>query len=142
MLITESAGEPAPLTAETSTSCTLGFTAETDRLSLTVDFYQIEIDDRFSGSVGELQSFSAIAEFARPSAHHWKSGAVSHFEGGKVVGDDDKFTRRESATEVEVDSLGEADVAQVESGRADVLKFDEFEEVIVIETCCNFPGRW
>ena len=37
-----------PLDAETSTSFTLGFTAETDRLSLTVDFYQIEIDDRFN----------------------------------------------------------------------------------------------
>jgi iron complex outermembrane receptor protein len=37
-----------PLTAETSTSFTLGFTAETDKLSLTVDFYQIEIDDRFN----------------------------------------------------------------------------------------------
>lgn len=37
-----------PLRPETSTSFTLGFTAETDRLSLTVDFYQIDIDDRFN----------------------------------------------------------------------------------------------
>jgi len=37
-----------PLDAETSTSFTIGFTAETDDLSLTVDFYQIDIDDRFS----------------------------------------------------------------------------------------------
>jgi iron complex outermembrane receptor protein len=37
-----------PLGAETSTSFTVGFTAETDDLSLTVDFYQIDIDDRFS----------------------------------------------------------------------------------------------
>ncbi|NOX68586.1 MAG: TonB-dependent receptor [Gammaproteobacteria bacterium] len=37
-----------PLRAETSTSYTVGFTAETDNLTITVDFYQIEIDDRFS----------------------------------------------------------------------------------------------
>ena len=37
-----------PLRAETSTSYTLGFTADLDALSLTVDFYNIEIDDRFN----------------------------------------------------------------------------------------------
>lgn len=38
----------SPLDAETSTSYTFGATYEGDRLSLTVDFYQIEIDDRFN----------------------------------------------------------------------------------------------
>ena len=38
----------SPLTAETSTSYTLGFTAEIEGLSLTVDYYNIEIDDRFN----------------------------------------------------------------------------------------------
>ena len=37
-----------PLDPETSTSFTVGATYEGDRLSLTVDFYQIEIDDRFN----------------------------------------------------------------------------------------------
>jgi len=37
-----------PLRAETSTSYTVGFTAETDNLTLTVDFYRIDIEDRFS----------------------------------------------------------------------------------------------
>jgi len=36
------------LTAETSTSYTLGFTAEIAELILTVDFYNIDIDDRFN----------------------------------------------------------------------------------------------
>ena len=36
------------LTAETSTSYTLGFTAEIEGLTLTVDYYNIEIDDRFN----------------------------------------------------------------------------------------------
>ena len=38
----------SPLRAETSTSYTLGLTWETDMLSLTVDFYSIDIDDRFN----------------------------------------------------------------------------------------------
>lgn len=38
----------SPLDAETSTSYTFGATFEGERLSLTVDFYQIEIDDRFN----------------------------------------------------------------------------------------------
>ena len=38
----------SPLQAETSTSFTLGFTAEIENLTLTVDYYNIEIDDRFS----------------------------------------------------------------------------------------------
>ena len=37
----------SPLQAETSTSFTVGFTADLDKLSLTVDFYSIDIDDRF-----------------------------------------------------------------------------------------------
>ena len=36
-----------PLTAETSTSWTLGLTADIEELTLTIDFYSIEIDDRF-----------------------------------------------------------------------------------------------
>lgn len=36
-----------PLQAETSTSWTLGATADISELSLTVDFYSIDIDDRF-----------------------------------------------------------------------------------------------
>jgi iron complex outermembrane receptor protein len=36
-----------PLAAETSTSWTLGLTADIDELTLTIDFYSIEIDDRF-----------------------------------------------------------------------------------------------
>lgn len=35
------------LKPETSTNYTFGFTADLEKLSLTVDFYQIEIDDRF-----------------------------------------------------------------------------------------------
>ena len=38
----------APLRAETSTSYTIGFTADLEKLSLTVDFYNIDIDDRFN----------------------------------------------------------------------------------------------
>ncbi len=37
-----------PLRPETSTSYTFGFTADISELSLTVDFYSIDIDDRFS----------------------------------------------------------------------------------------------
>lgn len=37
-----------PLTAETSTSFTVGFTAELEELSLTVDFYRIDIEDRLN----------------------------------------------------------------------------------------------
>jgi iron complex outermembrane receptor protein len=37
-----------PLKAETSDSYTVGFTADMEKLSLTVDFYHINIDDRFS----------------------------------------------------------------------------------------------
>ena len=37
-----------PLTAETSTSYTIGFTADLEKLSLTVDYYNIDIDDRFN----------------------------------------------------------------------------------------------
>lgn len=37
-----------PLRPETSTSYTLGFTADIEELTLTVDFYQIDIDDRFN----------------------------------------------------------------------------------------------
>ena len=37
-----------PLTAETSTSFTLGLTAAIEDLTLTLDFYQIDIDDRFN----------------------------------------------------------------------------------------------
>jgi len=36
-----------PLQAETSTSWTLGLTADLEELTLTIDFYSIEIDDRF-----------------------------------------------------------------------------------------------
>jgi iron complex outermembrane receptor protein len=36
-----------PLQAETSTSWTLGLTADIEELTLTIDFYSIEIDDRF-----------------------------------------------------------------------------------------------
>jgi len=36
-----------PLAAETSTSFTLGLTANIEELELTIDFYNIEIDDRF-----------------------------------------------------------------------------------------------
>jgi len=38
----------SPLRAETSTSYTLGFTADIENLTLTVDFYNIDIDDRFN----------------------------------------------------------------------------------------------
>jgi iron complex outermembrane receptor protein len=38
----------SPLKAETSTSYTLGLTADLDKLTLTVDLYNIDIDDRFS----------------------------------------------------------------------------------------------
>ena len=38
----------SPLRAETSTSYTFGFTADLEKLSLTVDFYNIDVDDRFS----------------------------------------------------------------------------------------------
>ena len=37
-----------PLRAETSTSYTIGFTADLEKLSLTVDYYNIDINDRFS----------------------------------------------------------------------------------------------
>jgi iron complex outermembrane receptor protein len=37
-----------PLAAETSTSYTVGFTADLGDLSVTVDYYNIDIDDRFS----------------------------------------------------------------------------------------------
>jgi iron complex outermembrane receptor protein len=37
-----------PLKAETSQSYTLGFTADLEAVTLTVDFYHIDIDDRFS----------------------------------------------------------------------------------------------
>ncbi len=37
----------SPLEAETSTSFTLGFTAQIEELTLTVDAYRIDIDDRF-----------------------------------------------------------------------------------------------
>lgn len=37
-----------PLDAETSTSFTIGFTADFNDLTLTIDFYDIDIDDRFS----------------------------------------------------------------------------------------------
>ena len=37
-----------PLTAETSTSYTVGLTAEIEGLTLTIDYYNIEIDDRFN----------------------------------------------------------------------------------------------
>jgi len=37
-----------PLKAETSTSYTVGFTADLDKLTVTVDYYDIKIDDRFS----------------------------------------------------------------------------------------------
>ncbi|MGY8795025.1 MAG: TonB-dependent receptor domain-containing protein, partial [Woeseiales bacterium] len=37
-----------PLRAETSTSYTVGFTADLEKLSLTVDFYNIAINDRFN----------------------------------------------------------------------------------------------
>ncbi|HSG89077.1 MAG TPA: TonB-dependent receptor [Pseudomonadales bacterium] len=37
----------SPLKAETSTNYTLGFTTDLDDLTLTVDFYRIDIDDRF-----------------------------------------------------------------------------------------------
>ena len=36
-----------PLTAETSTSWTLDVTADIEELTVTIDFYSIEIDDRF-----------------------------------------------------------------------------------------------
>ena len=38
----------SPLRAETSTSYTVGFTADLEKLSLTVDFYNIDVDDRFN----------------------------------------------------------------------------------------------
>jgi len=38
----------SPLTAETSTSFTVGFTADLEDLSLTVDFYRIDIEDRLN----------------------------------------------------------------------------------------------
>jgi len=37
----------SPLTAETSTSYTIGFTTDLEKLTLTVDYYNIDIDDRF-----------------------------------------------------------------------------------------------
>jgi len=37
-----------PLRAETSTSYTIGFTADFEDLTVTVDYYSIDIDDRFS----------------------------------------------------------------------------------------------
>ncbi|MGI9206260.1 MAG: TonB-dependent receptor plug domain-containing protein [Woeseiaceae bacterium] len=37
-----------PLKPETSTSYTLGFTADIEELTVTVDFYQIDVDDRFN----------------------------------------------------------------------------------------------
>lgn len=37
-----------PLKAETSTSFTLGLTADIEDLTLTIDYYQIDIDDRFA----------------------------------------------------------------------------------------------
>ena len=51
----------APLRAETSKSFTVGFTAETDNLTLTVDFYRIDIADRFS-------AISTLDVSADPSA--------------------------------------------------------------------------
>ena len=36
-----------PLTAETSTSYTIGFTADLENLTVTVDYYNIDVDDRF-----------------------------------------------------------------------------------------------
>jgi iron complex outermembrane receptor protein len=38
----------SPLRAETSSSYTFGLTADLDKLSLTIDFYHIDIEDRFS----------------------------------------------------------------------------------------------
>jgi len=38
----------SPLRAETSTSYTLGLTADIENLSITLDYYRIDIDDRFS----------------------------------------------------------------------------------------------
>jgi len=38
----------SPLQAETSTSYTIGLTADLDKLNFTIDYYSIDIDDRFS----------------------------------------------------------------------------------------------
>jgi iron complex outermembrane receptor protein len=56
----------SPLKPETSTNITFGFTADLEDISLTVDFYRIEIEDRFNSiSTRDVSSTAAVGSDAR-----------------------------------------------------------------------------
>ena len=78
-----------PLDAETSTSFTIGFTADFNDLTVTVDFYDIDIDDRFSaistldvsadplGDPDAFANFQALSNAGVPGAE--TIGGVFYF---------------------------------------------------------------
>jgi iron complex outermembrane receptor protein len=80
----------APLKPETSTNITFGFTADLEDISLTVDFYRIEIEDRFqaistlvvssdpNGNAAEFARFQALEAAGVPNAN--TIGGVNYFQ--------------------------------------------------------------
>jgi iron complex outermembrane receptor protein len=80
----------APLKPETSTNITFGFTADLEDISLTVDFYRIEIEDRFqaistlvvssdpNGDAAEFARFQALEAAGVPNAN--TIGGVNYFQ--------------------------------------------------------------
>jgi len=67
----------SPLKAETSTNITFGFTADLEDISLTVDFYRIEIEDRFNAiSTRDVSSTAAAGSDARSNFEALQAAGV------------------------------------------------------------------
>jgi len=62
-----------------------------------------------------------------------------------ILRHDDVLARQQrgdvAAGEIEVDAVGEVDGQQVDGRRADVLQFDELEQIAVLEPCGRFAGQ-
>ena len=65
------------------------------------------------GTKRELHPLSAIVEFAAPLADDRHAGTIAPLEGAPVANDQDIPAGRDTAAEIDIDSLGKAHVAQV-----------------------------
>ena len=74
----------SPLKAETSTNMTFGFTADLEDITLTVDFYKIEIEDRFNAiSTRDVSSTAAVGTDARNNFEALQAAGVA---GANTIG--------------------------------------------------------
>jgi iron complex outermembrane receptor protein len=74
----------SPLKPETSTNMTFGFTADLEDISLTVDFYRIEIEDRFNAI--STRDVSATADVGTDARSNFEALSAAGVVGAESIG--------------------------------------------------------